>query len=115
MPHYLIQASITPAAWARLIQDPEDRAEVMRPIIENLGGTLEAYYMAFGESDVVLLAEVPDNVTMAALAMAIAAGGAVTDTRTTVLMTVGEAQEAMRRAGAIRYVAPGARAPAGVA
>lgn len=114
MPHYLIQASYTPEALAAMVRDPQDRAAVIRPIIEGLEGKLHAFFFAFGESDVVLLVEAPDNVAVASLAIAVGAGGAVSSIKTTVLMTAADAKQAMQRAGTVRYIAPGARAPAGV-
>lgn len=114
MPHYLIQASYTPEAWAAMVREPQDRAAAIRPVIEGLGGKLHAFFFAFGESDVVLLAEAPDNVSVASLAIAVAAGGAISSIKTTVLMSTADAKEAMQRAGAIRYAGPGAKTPAGV-
>ncbi|MCE7929356.1 MAG: GYD domain-containing protein [Chloroflexi bacterium CFX7] len=114
MPHYLFQASYTPESWAAMVRDPQDRSAAIRPLIEGLGGKLHEFFFAFGENDVVLLAEAPDNVSVASLAIAIAAAGGVRSLKTTVLMPAGEAQEAMRRAAAIRYTAPGAKVPAGV-
>ena len=64
-------------------------------------------YFAFGESDVVVIAELPDNVTMAAFSMAIAAGGGVTNFKTTVLLPMSEGVEAARKAGSISYRPPG--------
>ena len=114
MPHYLLQVSYTPEGWASLVRQPEDRAEIIRPLIERAGGKLEALYFSFGEHDVVLLAEIPDNVTTAALAMAVASAGAVSAFHTTVLLTSAEARQAMERAAAIPYSAPGSKVPAGV-
>ncbi len=114
MPHYLMQVSYTPDAWAALMRQPQDRAEAIRPLIEGVGGKLDAFYFAFGEHDVVLLAEIPDNVTTAALAIAVAGAGAVNAFRTTVLLTSAEARQAMERAAAIPYSAPASRVPAGI-
>ncbi len=106
MPHYLIQAAYTPEAWATLVKNPQSRAEAVRPIIEGLGGKLTAIYLAFGEYDVVGLAEMPENVSAAAFSMAASAGGAVKAVRTTPLMTTEEAVEAMRKAGQTDYRPP---------
>jgi uncharacterized protein with GYD domain len=67
---------------------------------------LGAYY-AFGEHDVVLIAEFPDNVSAAAIALTVAAGGAAKEFKTTVLLSVDEVLEAMRRAGRAAYRPPG--------
>ncbi|MFQ5878934.1 MAG: GYD domain-containing protein [Dehalococcoidia bacterium] len=107
MPHYLIQASLTPEAMAAAIKNPQNRREAVRPVIEGMGGHLEAYYFAFGEHDAYVLVEMPDNVSAAAIAMAVGASGALKSYQTTVLMTAEEAMEAMRKAGGVGYRPPG--------
>jgi uncharacterized protein with GYD domain len=62
--------------------------------------------MAFGDYDVVLLIEAPDNVRAAAISLAVSAGGAVSDYKTTPLMTWDEGVEAMRIAGESSYTPP---------
>ena len=107
MPHYLIQASYTAQGVSGLIKNPEDRAAAIRPLVEGMGGRIESMYFAFGESDVVVIAELPDNVTMAAFSMAIVAGGGVANFKTTVLLPMSEGVEAARKAGSISYSPPG--------
>ena len=106
MAHYLVQASYTTQGVTGLIGNPQDRAAALRPLIEGLGGRLESFYFAFGESDVVIIAELPDNITMAALSMAIGASGAIANLKTAVLMPMDEAVEAMRKAGTVGYRPP---------
>jgi uncharacterized protein with GYD domain len=102
------RASATrPRAWARLTKNPEDRREAARTSIESVGGKLHGFWYAFGEHDGCTLWEAPDNVSMAAVAIAIGSGGAVTNLDTTVLLTVEEALDAMGRARAIQYRPPG--------
>ena len=48
-----------------------------------MGGRLESMYYAFGDFDAILILELPDNVTMAALSMAVGASGALTNLKTT--------------------------------
>lgn len=106
MPHYLVQAAYTPEAVAALVKSPQDRLEALRPVVERLGGKLLSMYMAFGEYDVIGLAELPDNVSAAAFAMAASAGGAVKAFKTTPLMTIPEGVEAFRKAGQAGYRPP---------
>ncbi|WP_159619266.1 GYD domain-containing protein [Arthrobacter zhaoguopingii] len=108
MPLYLSKFSYTPDAWARLIGNPEDRREAARTYIESVGGSLHGFWYAFGSSDGYTLWEAPDNVSMAAVAMALSGGGALSLLDTTVLMTVDETLTALRRAGDVRYRPPGA-------
>ena len=108
MPLYLTRFSYTPETWARLIANPEDRRKAARSYIESVGGTLHGFWYAFGDHDGHTLWEAPDNVSIAAVALAITGGGAVTDFETTVLLTVEETMEALRKAQQIQYQAPGA-------
>jgi uncharacterized protein with GYD domain len=106
MPLYLTKFSYTPETWARLINAPEDRRQAAQTYIESVGGTLHGFWYAFGPYDGYTLWEAPDNASMAAVALALAAGGALSPMETTVLMTVDEAMDAMRRAQQVRYRPP---------
>ena len=105
---FLTRFSYTAETWARLVQNPEDRRDAARTYIEAVGGTLHGFWYAFGEYDAYSLLEAPDSVSMAAVAMAISGGGALTKHETTVVLTVEETMDAMRRASEIRYRPPGA-------
>ena len=108
MPLYLSKFGYTPETWARLIVNPEDRRKAAQAYIESVGGKLQGFWYAFGEHDGFALWEAPDNVSMAAVALAIGAGGALTSLETTVLLTVDETLEALRKAKGIKYRPPGA-------
>lgn len=108
MPLYLSKFSYTPDTWARLIAHPEDRRKAAQSYIESVGGKLHGFWYAFGTQDGYNLWEAPDNVSMAAVAIAIGAGGALRSFETTVLMTVEETLDALRKAEGVRYRAPGA-------
>ncbi len=108
MPLYLSRFSYRAETWARLIGNPEDRREAARSYIESVGGKLHGFWYAFGAHDGYSLWEAPDNVSMAAVALAIGGGGALSSFDTTVLMTVDETIDALRKAKEIQYRAPGA-------
>jgi uncharacterized protein with GYD domain len=108
VPLYLTRFSYTPEAWARLIGNPEDRRQAAASYIESVGGKLHGFWYAFGERDGYNLWEAPDNISMAAVALAIGGGGALSSIETTVLLTVEETMEALRKAGEVQYRAPGA-------
>jgi len=103
MPHYLIQVAYNTSGLGGLVKEPQDRIEKVRPAIEALGGRLECAYYAFGEHDIVLTVEMPDNTKAAAMALAVGAGGAVSDYKTTVLLTPEEAVQAMSDAAESVY------------
>ena len=105
---YLTRFSYTPETWARLTKNPEDRREAARQYIESVGGKLHGFWYAFGEFDGYNLWEAPDDVSMAAVAIAIGGGGALSKIETTRLLTVDETLDALGRAQAIAYRRPGA-------
>ena len=107
MPLYLTRFSYTPETWARLIGNPEDRREAAQTYIESVGGKLHGFWYGFGSHDGYTLWEAPDNVSMAAVALAIAGGGALSKLETTVLMSVEETLDALRKADEIQYRKPG--------
>jgi uncharacterized protein with GYD domain len=104
---YMIQASYTSGTWGRLVQRPENRMEALKPVIEQLGGQLLDWYYSFGEYDVMLLIDVPDNVKAAAASMAVAAGGSVKAIITTPLMSPEDGFDALLLAQGAGYRRPG--------
>jgi len=107
MPLYLTRFSYTPQTWTRLIAKPEDRRQAAKTYIESVGGKLHGFWYAFGPQDGYTVWEAPDNVSMAAVAVALSAGGALSPLETTVLMSVEETMEAMGLAQQVRYRPPG--------
>ncbi len=106
MPHYMTQASYTAETWKLLVQNPQQRTEYLGNLLKAEGGRLISLYYAFGEYDIVLIAEAPDNVTMASVVIAVAAGGAARSIKTTALMTADEGFDAITRAQKIAYSPP---------
>jgi len=86
---------------------PENRGELVSAQIEKLGGRLLSFHYCFGEFDTVLIYELPDDATAAAFAISVAAPGFLKAVKTTKLITVNEAMEAMRKAGGAPYAKPG--------
>ena len=105
---YLMRFSYTPEAWARLIRKPEDRRDVARGVVEQLGGTLHGFWYGFGEHDGFVLIEAPNNAAAAAFAVGISAGGSIRSAETTPLLTVEETIEMLKQAQGLPYRAPGA-------
>ena len=110
MPFYLTRFSYTPETWAKLIKNPEDRRVAAQQYIESVGGKLHGFWYAFGDHDGYNLWEAPDNVSMAATAIALSAGGALSSCQTTVLLSVEDTVAAMQKASSIRYWRPGEKA-----
>lgn len=106
---YLTRFSYTPETWARLIKNPEDRRTAAKEYLEGAGGKLVGFWYAFGDHDGYMLCEAPDNVSMAATALAIGAGGALSSMETTVLLSVEDTLAALKKASSIKYRPPGTK------
>lgn len=103
MATYLLEISYTPAAWAALLANPQDRSKAVAPAIKKLGGKITGFWWTFGERDVIAIIEMPNNVSAAAFSMAVAAGGACKTCKTTPLISVSEGIEAMKKGAASGY------------
>ncbi len=102
MPLYMYQAAYTAESWAAQIKSPENRIEaVARKVSEAAGGKLIGGWLCFGEYDLVVIIDVPDKESIAAVAMAVAAGGAIKASKTTALMTGEEGVDALKKASAV--------------
>ena len=100
---YMVQVSYTPEALAALIANPQDRAEVVRKPIEKLGGKVGGAWLSFGDYDLVTIIEMPDSISAAAFALAIAAGGSLKAVKTTPLLGLAEGLSALKKAGGSGY------------
>ena len=105
MPKYLVQARYTTEGIQGLVRDSASgrRADV-QAAVKTLGGKVEAFYYAFGNDDVVLILDLPNNIKAAALGLTISGSGAVR-VRTTPLLTVEDVDQALEIR--IGYRAPG--------
>lgn len=106
MAKYMYQVSYTLEGIKGLLKDSASgRKAAVESAINALGGKVEAFYYCFGSDDVVLIVDLPDNVTAASVAITVTASGMVRP-RTTPLLTVEEFDQALR--GKIPYRPPGA-------
>ena len=102
MPLYMYQAAYTGESWAAQMKNPQNRVEsVGRQACEAVGGKLIGGWYCFGDYDLVIIADVPNNESMAAIALAIAAGGAIKASHTTALMTGAELLGALKKSEAV--------------
>jgi uncharacterized protein with GYD domain len=105
MPKYMIQASYTAEGLKGLHKDKASgRRTAVMSALEPLGGKLESIHYAFGQDDVIVILDLPDNVSASALSLAVSASGMVR-TRTTPLLTVEEVDQALKKN--VQYKAPG--------
>lgn len=105
MPKYLLQVSYTAEGSKGLQKDGgTKRRTAAQALVQSLGGKLEAFYFAFGDTDVITIADMPDAVSAAAASVALAASGAVT-IKSTVLLTPEEMDQATKKS--VTYAPPG--------
>lgn len=98
IPLYLYQGAYTAESLAAQIKEPKDRIEVVKPVFEAIGGKILASGYPFGEYDVIVVYEAPDDTAAASLALAIAAGGALRSAKTTRLLSGTEWVAALSKA-----------------
>ncbi len=109
MPKYLIQASFTQEGLKGLLKEGgSGRRRAVDQLAKSIGGKVEAFYFAFGETDVFVIMEAPDNASIAAASLAVSAAGAVR-TRTVVLITPEEMDQAVEKSSSVAYRPPGER------
>lgn len=103
----MVQASYTPQAWAAQVKNPSNRLDAVAQMMAKSGVKFHGAYYAFGEFDIVIVGEAPDNKSMAAALIAAAGGGAISRIQTTVLMSSAEGLEAIKGAAKVAYSPPG--------
>ncbi len=105
-----LSGSLCSGSWAAQLKKPQNRADTVgRAACEAVGGKLVGSWYCFGDYDLIIIVDVPDNESMSAIALAIAAGGAVKSAKTTVLMSGDEAVAGMKKAGAVSNIYKPAR------
>jgi uncharacterized protein with GYD domain len=94
---YMYQASYTAKTMAAQLREPQDPVETMRPTLEDLGAEILVAGFPFGEYDLLIVYEAPDDVTAASVAVAVAAAGEVRSAKTTRLLSGQEWLESLRK------------------
>ena len=102
MPQYLYQVAYTPESLAAQIKNPQDRLEIVgKQLSAAVGAKILAGGYSCGKYDVSIIVEAADDVTMAAVALAVAAGGAVKAAKTTPLLSGAQWVAALKKAPAV--------------
>jgi uncharacterized protein with GYD domain len=105
MAKYLVEASYTSEGMKGVIsKGGTARRDAVAKTVADLGGTVESFYFAFGDTDAFVICDLPDNVSAAAIGMAVGASGGAA-CKTTVLLTPDEIDRAAKTQ--VGYVAPG--------
>ena len=102
MPKYLVEASYTGEGVKGLLKvGGSARRKAVEESTASMNGKLEAFYFSFGERDAIIILDLPDNATAAAIALSVKATGAI-HTKTTVLLTAEEVDAAAKKHPAYR-------------
>src|ERR1700694_1600044 len=107
MAKYLIEAAYSHEGLKGLVKDGgSGRRAAVEAAAKGLGGRIESMYYGFGTSAVYVIVEAPNNVSAAALALAVGATGALAHYKTIVLLTTDEVDEAAKKSTGVGYRAP---------
>tara|TARA_B100001245_G_C22621372_1_gene306542 strand:+ start:14 stop:373 length:360 start_codon:yes stop_codon:yes gene_type:complete len=106
MAKYLLLASYTSESWSAQIENPRNRIELLRPVFESIGGSINEAYFTFGDYDIAAIYEAPDNINAAALAISFSASGGLKNVRTVPLISIEDGLKAITKAGEIKYTPP---------
>jgi uncharacterized protein with GYD domain len=105
MPKYLIQASYTADGLKGVLaKGGSSRRDAVASMAEGMGGSVESFYFAFGDADVYTIIDMPDNVSVAAVAMTVSASGAA-HAKSVVLLTPEDVDDAAKKS--VDYAPPG--------
>jgi uncharacterized protein with GYD domain len=97
MPKYLVQANYAGEGLKGLLKEGgSSRRAAIEKLFSSVGSKVEAFYYAFGDTDLFVIADVPDNITAAALSLTVNAAGAAT-AKVTVLLTAEEIDAAAKK------------------
>ena len=107
MAKYLIEETLSSQSFTGMLQNPEDRVEVLKPLFEAAGCKLEEGYVSGVENKAYLIVESPDLNGVATVGATFMAGGAASSIKYIPLMPLSEAADMCRKAASIGYRPPG--------
>ena len=116
MAKYAILGGYTAEAWRGMIDDPASRQAAVQKAAAAVGASIEAFYWSFGDDDFLVIAEVPDDMSAAAISVGVGSSGRLRNLRTIKLITTDDAVNLLGKAQSVvrAYVPPGAREAAGI-
>jgi uncharacterized protein with GYD domain len=116
LPKYAVIGGYTSEAWAKMLDNPGDRATAVRKVAEAVGAKLEQFYWSFGDDDYLAIFDAPDDITAGAISVAVGSSGTLRNLRTIKLITQEEGKKVLEKAKAAKavYAPPGSREAVGV-
>ncbi|MBI21141.1 MAG: hypothetical protein CL780_02710 [Chloroflexi bacterium] len=107
MPTYMTRGNYTQGSWASLVDNPQNRLEIVKALGEEVGVKITSAYYSLGEKDFVIISEAADVTDISALLMKVASTGSVNNLETTVLMTGEDVLNSLTKASSVGYRPPG--------
>ena len=116
MAKYAVMGGYTAEAWSKMIDNPGDRVAAVQKVAQAAGGKLEQFFWSFGDDDYLAIIDAPDDISAAAVSIAVGSSGSLRNLRTIRLITAEEGQQVLEKAKAAKaaYSPPGAKTAAGV-
>ncbi len=116
MPKYAFIGGYTSEAWAKMIENPGDRAAAVRKAAETVGAKVESFYWSFGEDDYLVIIDAPDDVTAGSISVAVGSSGTLRNLRTIKLITLEDGKKVLEKAKTAKaaYAPPGSREAVGI-
>ena len=107
MPTYMTRGNYTQGSCASLVDNPQNRLEIIETLGKEVGVKIIAAYYSLGERDFLIISEAPDVTDISALLMKVASTGSVNNLETTVLMTGEDIVSSLTKAKSVEYRPPG--------
>jgi|TARA_Y100000588_G_C14170078_1_gene888712 uncharacterized protein with GYD domain len=103
----MTRGNYTQGSWASLVDNPQNRLEIVKALGEEVGVKITSAYYSLGEKDFVIISEAADVTDISALLMKVASTGSVNNLETTVLMTGEDVLNSLTKASSVGYRPPG--------
>jgi uncharacterized protein with GYD domain len=107
VPKYAVLFRFKSETIKTLMNKPSDRAAAVQQLLDSAGGTLDAYYLMFGQYDGLVICDLPDSSSAAAVSFAVTSSGAFSHLETHELVPVEQLNTVLEKANQLTYRPPG--------
>ena len=107
MPKFAVLFNFKGETLKAMMDKPGDRAATVRQLAESAGGTMDAYYLTFGQYDGLVIYDVPDSASAAAISLRVSSSGAFSHFETHELLPVEQMNSILEKASQLTYQPPG--------
>jgi uncharacterized protein with GYD domain len=111
MAKYAVMGGYTAEAWSKMIDSPGDRVAAVQKVAQAAGGKLEQFFWSFGDDDYLAIIDAPDDISAAAVSIAVGSSGSLRNLRTIKLITPEEGRKVLEKAKAGRTTMGGPNWP----